>query len=53
MFLRVSACILHIFLVAPYRRLANIATLHGTLSKQPVASLSNVANVVFVLMARL
>ena len=51
--LRVSACIRHMFLFAPRRRLANIAIVHGTLSKQPVASLSNVARVVLVVFARL
>ena len=48
-----SACILHELTSAPSRLLASIAMVHGTLSKQPVASLSNVARVVFVDWARL
>ena len=52
-FLRVSACIRHIALVAPSRRLTSIAMEHGTRSKQPVASLSKVAREVWVVVARL
>ena len=44
----VSACIRHMFLVAPSCQLKSIATVHGTRSKHPVVSLSNVANVVLV-----
>ena len=41
------------FFEAPSRRLASIAIVQGTLSKHPVASLSNVARVVFVVCAML
>ena len=49
--LSVSACSLHMFLVAPSLCLDNMATVQGTWLKQPVASLSNVANVVLVVIA--
>ena len=50
---RYQLCRRHMSLLAPTLRLASIATVQGTQSKQPVASLSNVANVVFVVLARL
>ena len=49
--LRLSACILQMFFVAPSLLLDNIATVQGTRSKHPVASLSKVANVVLVVIA--
>ena len=49
--LRVSACILHMFFVAPSLQLDNQATVQGAWSKHPVASLSNFANVVLVVVA--
>ena len=50
---RVSAWSLHRFLFAPIRLLASMAIEHGTRSKHPVASLSKVASVVLVFLARL
>ena len=49
----VSACNWHMFLVAPSLLLDSITMVQDTLSKQPVASLLNVANVVFVVIAML
>ena len=49
---RVSACIRHMALFAPSRRLASMAMEQGTRSKHPVASLSKVARVVRVVAAR-